>query len=1048
MAVTPFHVPFKTEYKPLGLENLMQPLSDIQSKFDATKLALEDATYNISRLSQDDPRGKELVKELKDKTDYIAEELGRTGNYRQAAIQLKKLNKSFTEDLETKAIVGNYDTYKKAYDEQEKRVKEGKIDQKDLETWDYKIKNTFGGTRYDPGTQKYTSINTRPPEENREKEMQDLSLKLAGMLASNDEESIQNLGSTNGFDVNLLKRTVKVRDLDSTQKEVANFLKGQSRFKDYILDKADREYFYNNHKTETAYANGADISPDYFKDQIYQGTVRKIQDQINYVKKNNNNPEALKKLNTNLTELQKDYQQAIADGTYDDFAKKLYKEDALGQFDRLAYTAADIVDYRSTGVDLEIKTDTEAQNAARKKSTEAIADIGTISTSVGAGQSSTFPKTNIPAMLGTADPLNSAKQNLQFAFTLATSPLIKTFDLATLNADFEKTQGQIIQSTDNFLNIKNQYNKSIANNQAKIAALNNRMASAVSPEERKSLMAEKNSLANQIITDRLSLTATEQMTANVITETLIKNNFFEKGIMNTDTTGLNDSDKEKIKSILLKNGYDPVTYKPSVNANPYGVIEELNIIAGEQYMKTGLNAAGKPTTATTTAPLPNLSSAQITTRINSNKVAVTRAFAERYPELLNDYTAATYDYNPEKIINNLEANPQLKAALNTVVQPPAKTITTSIQSKYRNTQDDFATIMLGQIFKQYQTNLKIDNPEVLNPLEITMNESLGKFTDNKSTELVKEVLANTTGSTAMRRANITNGLTLENTSGDTDYSIAAYNTDRPHFVGKDPNGNTILRFNIKEEFVGKPATVKGAVANFLSTGIGINKDAATKGSSFVTDSQVNAWKQKNPDNLYVVVEGTNIDFVGNAQNKYKEIVTNGIKLGTEDGQEAARIATANFAPIWLVSDSKRRELYMAAASEINDGIKQNEYKTFVQPPAVWNQIDEKNSEGFSIKYTVADGKVDAEIYMLTKNEQGVITNNEFVKHQDLDLVNSNLPTALLTLDLTYGTGRIQDIPKAMAGFRDIDFVPGFYLNSNGTVTNSINRIIPPGQTIR
>ena len=122
MAVTPFHVPFKTEYKPLGLENLMQPLSDIQTKFDATKLALEDATYNISRLSQDDPRGKELVKELKDKTDYIAEELGRTGNYRQAAIQLKKLNKSFTEDLETKAIVGNYDTYTKAYDEQEKRV--------------------------------------------------------------------------------------------------------------------------------------------------------------------------------------------------------------------------------------------------------------------------------------------------------------------------------------------------------------------------------------------------------------------------------------------------------------------------------------------------------------------------------------------------------------------------------------------------------------------------------------------------------------------------------------------------------------------------------------------------------------------------------------------------------------------------------------------------------------------------------------------------------------------------------------------------------------
>jgi hypothetical protein len=1048
MAVTPFHVPFKTEYKPLGLENLMQPLSDLQTKYDATKVALEDATYNIARLSQDDPRGKELVKELQGKTDYIAEELARTGNFRQAALQLKKLNKSFTEDLETKAIVGNYENYKKSYEEQQKRLEKGEITQTDLDTWDYKIKNTFGGTKYDPGTQKYTSINTRPPEKNRETELQDLSLKLAGMLVANEEEDITNLGTTNGFDANLLKRTVKSRELSQAKEEIANFLKTQPRFKDYILDKADREYFYNNHKTETAYANGADINPDEFKNSIYQGSIKKIQNQIDWTKKNTKDPETLKKLNENLKNLQADYQDAITNGTYDNFAKKLYKEDALGTFDRLAYTAADLVDYRSTGVNLDIKTDTEGQNAARKKSTEAIAEIGTISTSVGAGQSSTFPKTSIPAMLGTADPLNNAKQNLQSTFTMAVSPLLKTFDLATLNNDYDKTQGLVIQSADNFLNIQNQYNKSISNNQSKIAAINNRMASAVSPEERKSLMAEKNNLANQIITDKLSLTATEQMTANVITETLLKNKFFESGPMNTTITGLNDKDKERIKSILLQNGYDPVTYTPSANANPYGVIQELNRIAGEQYTNANSRGSGKPTTITTTEPLPNLNSTQIATRINSNKAGVSKAFAERYPDLLNDYTAATFDSNPQVIQAKLDANPRLKTALNTVVQPPAKTVTKSIQSQNRNTQDDFATVMLGQIFKQYQTNLKIDNPEVVNPLEITMNESLNKFTDGKSVELVKEILNNTTGSTAMRRANITDGLTLANTAGDTDYSIGAYNTDRPHYVGKDPNGNSILRFNIKEEFAGKSATVKGAVANFLSTGTGVVKETAAKGSSFVTDSKVAAWKQKNPDNLYVVVEGTNIDFTQNAQNKYSEIVTNGIKLGTQDGQEAARIATANFAPIWLVSDSKRRELYMAAASEINDGLKQNEYKAFIQPPAVWNRIDEKTSEGFSINYTVKDGNVNAKIYKLIKDKDGSIVSSELAADKNLDQVNSNLPTALLTLDLTYGTGRIQDIPKAMAGFESIDFVPGFYLNSNGTVTNNINRIIPVGQTIR
>ena len=993
MAVTPFHVPFKTEYKPLGLENLMQPLSDIQSKFDATKLALEDATYNISRLSQDDPRGKELVKELKDKTDYIAEELGRTGNYRQAAIQLKKLNKSFTEDLETKAIVGNYENYKKAYEEQEKRVKEGQISQKDLETWDYQIKNTFGGTKYDPGTQKYTSINTRPPEQNREEELQKLSLQLAGMLVADEQDQIDNLGSTNGFDAALLKRTVKVRDLNSTTIEVANFLKNQPRFQDYILDKADREYFYNNHKVETAAANGADINPDQFKDQIYQGSLNKIKSQIEYVKKNGNNKEALQKLNNNLQEMQKEYQQSIADGTYSDFAEKLYKQDALGYLDRLAYTAADLVDYRSSSLNLDIKTTDPEGKAAAEESVKAMADIGTIPTTISSGLTSTLPKTvlgegNVPSYSGTADPLNMTKVKMQNDFEAAAGK--QTFELTKLDSEYASTQVKILRAADNFQNLFNGYQDKINSAPNEIAVINNKIAKSNNPAEKKELTAKKEEIANQLINNKLAFAATEQMVSNIIKESgailfntyginpAIPSSTGKKQTANLQIAGItpnemegitvNAATRKELEKVFIDNGYDPKTLEATEKANPFNLLRALSLRSTEQ-MAEASRIAGKNATA---ADIQN----------------------------------------------------------------------------YRNEASDPYTIMLGQVLKEYETNLRIDNPQVVNPLEVTVSDPLNKFSKGVSDEFKKEIIANTTGASPMPRAVISNSLTLANTSGDTNYDINAYEKDRPHLVGKDPNGHWIVRFNIKGEFAGDKSTSKGAVANYLSTGQGVNKDVAPKGSSFVSGAQVEEWKKNNPDNLYLNTGTSNLDLIQNTSNNYTKIVTNGIKLGTTEGQEAIRLATENFAPIWLVGDAKRRELYMAAAATINDGIANGEYKSFIEPPAVWNDLGNNKSEGFSINYEVKDRNVTAKIYKHIKDNNGNIIETDFVTAKDVKSQHNNLPTALLMLNMTYGTGRREDIPKGMAGFNDVDFVPGFFMKEGNTVTNSINNIIPVGTTIR
>ena len=994
MPVTPFHVPFKnTEYKPLGIENLMQPLSDMQTKYDATSLALEDATYNIARLSQDDTRGKELVKELQGKTDYIAEELARTGNYRQAAIQLKKLNKSFAADAETKAVVGNYETYKKAYEEQDKRLKEGKINQKDLETWDYKIKNTFNGTNYDPGTQKYTSINTRPPEENREKELEDLSLKLTGMLANQEYDEITALATQNNFDEANLKKSITFKDHAQTQTEVANFLKTQPRFRDYLIDKADREYFYNNHRLETLAANNPNLDPDQFKDAVYEGSLKKMQNQLDFAKKQSNNEDAVKKAQNNLNELQKSYQEAQANNTYSDFALDLYKQDQLGYLDRLAYVATDLVDFRSSKLDLSITKNTEGEKNAHDASVKKMAEIGVIPTTISAGELTNLPATSVVANSGTGDPLNTQKIKLQKDFEAVTAN-DKRFELKTLDEDFGNTASNIYKSSIGLQNIFKDYSTTITKDKNEILDLNNQIAKATDPAVKKELKAKKEIIAKEIISNQLSLVSSQNMLNGVIRESgnllfgsleNIQNNFVpipNKVLKQTGNQLLTDiknpvtyedikidaQTKNEYEKILQKNGYNPKTFEATSTANPLGLLNSLSSVYFRELEEV---------------------------KSSTKKLSVT----------------------PEDVTFS------------------------------RNKGKDYATIVLGQILKQYETNLRIDNPSVVNPLEVTMSDELGKFSGGISTSFAKEILANTTGASAMPRANITNSSTLENTAGDTEYTIAAYNTDRPHLVGKDPNGNWIVRYNIKEEYANTKENTNGAVSNAIKTGFGVNKETVPEGSSIVNQAQIASWRKANPDNLYLNTGATNLDLSTNTSDVYANAVENGIRLGTNEGQEAVRMATENFAPIWMISDSKRRELYWGAAQTINDGIRNNEYKNFVEPPAIWNNLANGTSEGFAIQYEVKDQKLTANVSKLTKDDSGTIIKTEFVTTKEVNKVNSNLPTALLMLNMTYGTGRIEDIPMARNGYEDINFVPAFYMKDGDNVTNS-NRVLPVGTVIR
>ena len=146
--ITPYSTPLKTEYKPLGLEAFAQPLSQMSEKLETAKSLAANVDFEMSRLNQDDPRSKELMELLNQKSSEIASNLNTSKNYRQATQQIMDLNKMFTKDPELQSIKSNYEGYKKMEQEHKDMVAKGTITQRDLDTWKMKTLGEFKGTGF------------------------------------------------------------------------------------------------------------------------------------------------------------------------------------------------------------------------------------------------------------------------------------------------------------------------------------------------------------------------------------------------------------------------------------------------------------------------------------------------------------------------------------------------------------------------------------------------------------------------------------------------------------------------------------------------------------------------------------------------------------------------------------------------------------------------------------------------------------------------------------------------------------------------------------
>jgi len=378
MAVTPYSTPIKTEYKPMGYEAFAQPLSAMQAQFDTTKTAIDAADFSLARLGQDDEKAEEKVRMAEEDRDALVNNLMATGNYRQAAQKLMELNKKYNKDDENLAIKSNYEKYQAAKKEFREKVDKGYYSENDFKLWDFKTRNEFKGTNFDPNTKDYKAINTNLLTENKEKEMMDLTLRVASMTPTQSYETLQNMGMIDPFTMQELKKTVEYKDRDQVAGEIEAFIRNSDQFKDFVRERGDLEWYYNT-KNDPEFQ-------DNFVDQSIGLLDGQIKSYTDYAAKANGDQKTqamniIAKLQKDKTDLITKADQSVQDGTYDKFAKDLWMQQVDGKFGRLGYTAADVVDLRKTGIDATYRTD----DAAKKKATDAadkLKEIGTINTNI------------------------------------------------------------------------------------------------------------------------------------------------------------------------------------------------------------------------------------------------------------------------------------------------------------------------------------------------------------------------------------------------------------------------------------------------------------------------------------------------------------------------------------------------------------------------------------------------------------------------------------------------------------------------------------------
>lgn len=258
MAFTPYSTPIQYEYKPLNLAAFAVPLGKMQEQLDLTKAAISSTDFDLAHLpyGSDPERAKELIATARAKRDELAKNLMETKNYRQAAIKLNELNKTWKLDPEKSALESNYKLWQERDKEERERIDNGKANQitrdqylqwKAKEIRNYEAANEEGktGAAFKASWEKpegdYRTVTGSTGRlADLEDELQELSFKAAQAVETDTVESALALIGIDAttMDAHYKKRIVESRSKEKTAEAVRDYLLTQPKYKQWAEEVA------------------------------------------------------------------------------------------------------------------------------------------------------------------------------------------------------------------------------------------------------------------------------------------------------------------------------------------------------------------------------------------------------------------------------------------------------------------------------------------------------------------------------------------------------------------------------------------------------------------------------------------------------------------------------------------------------------------------------------------------------------------------------------------------------------------------------------------
>jgi hypothetical protein len=976
--------PIEFEYKPLGLESFAQPIAQMQQRYDLTEQAIDESKFGIESLDPHDTRATELASKLEQDKNDILNELARTGNSRQAAKALNKLNKFYNEDPE----IVNYRTNKKFRQEdlaaQQKRVDENETTQIDLDKAAFMTADKFAKkvaqSPFNRETKSGPNIEKLTIERNIEDDIIELATQLAKGTPLQTDDQFLKVAASLGIDAEAIKVTSQKRELGQTSGELFRLLNNSKNFKHFIENRGEREF----------YAATAPNSP-WYEPGFEEGVINKRFDELQAGIDAEENPEKKKELENAKKQLDASLKEAIDAGDITPLAHQIYISDlAAKTIKDISYGAADLYDVLSTKLNIQDLSSSSAGRELNKNPEEYKVTTQMISPIVGVKQSeaSVMPG---GAVSDTRVQEQIYNGQLEIGESL-TKDSPKTEELKT-NLESKKTEllqefgdNKLYNSNGDIIALKDSAPMKIMEEGFEVQVSNYNDISQTSSyfkkrdENLKAIKARNKEIEKELETTN---SANEK---RALRAELSQNNedlFNQEEVLIGETAFLELKLKDAISK--LPDGPDKARYTELMNSEE-GVISVLSEMEKELY--ESIDNFTEPVEE----KLKELTTFDIT--LSSEQRA--REYKKRTINFPNELSEAIHSN-----ISKFTTNPLYKSFKNW----KAETIIPQVPVRHQVVMDDrFNKFTKGEseVLKNY---LFFDNEGQGNAKVIKFNPGTNKINENLS------------AAEAARLEEQNLSLNLE----------ADYDKDSMKFQGTalGEDGRELIIVSLDKEEAKLTEVLKnigGATdsktINKLAAIIQSKDEEGLENLNVYEEAiakKVITYLKNTPDEITVAVGGTNVNLLKAASENTLDAIKNAIAT---DDQRNIKQWLDNYSNLAVISSSNRTD-YNQNLIKLNNMIKANNTVDYIyESPYSAKPLPNGTTQEFALSYRKQKDSpsIIAVVTKIIRDE-----NNNFISAEDVRTHLIPKPTAqiLFSYNLMYGVGDERDALRDKQGQIDV-----------------------------